>query len=133
MHGYFAIGGNEKLTEKAEEALRKEIILFWLADYFDVEISKADKKAAKKEIYDAYYGAYLQLYTSYYSTVYTAADIARLARQDADAQVEAICTPAHLREYVALTEVQNALVKDAKNYPSITWTFSGEADHNHEH
>ena len=124
---------NEKLTEAAEEALRKEILLFWLADYFDIEITKAAKKAAEKELYDAYYSAYLQLYTSYYSTVYSSADIARLARQDAEAQVESICTPAYLREYVALTAVQDALVRDAKNYPNITWTLSGEADHDHEH
>lgn len=119
---------NEKLTEKAEEALRKEILLFWLADHFDVEITRADEKAAEEEIYAAYYQSYLQLYTDYYSSVYSAADIARLARQDAKAQAEALCTPAYLREYVALTEVQNVLVRDAKNYANITWAFKGEAN-----
>ena len=121
---------NDLLTEKAEEALRKEILLFWLARYYGVEITRADRKNAADEVYDIYYSTYYQLYTSYYSTVYTAADIARLARQDAKAQSEAICTPAYLREYVALTEVQGLLVseEDAKNYTNVTWVFSGEGD-----
>ena len=122
---------NKKLTEKAEEALRKEIILFWLADYFDVEITKADRKAAEREVYESFYNTYLQLYTSYYSSMYSKADIARLARQDAEAQSDALCTPAYLREYVALAEVQDSLVRDAKNYPNITWVLSGEAEHEH--
>lgn len=122
---------NKKLTEKAEEALRKEIILFWLADYFDVEITKADRKAAEREVYESFYNTYLQLYTSYYSSMYSKADIARLARQDAEAQTDALCTSAYLREYVALAEVQDALVRDAKNYPNITWVLKGEAEHEH--
>ena len=118
---------DEKLTAKAEESIRKQILLFWLGDHYGVEITKADKKAAEKEIYNAYYSTYVSLYTSYYSTVYTASDIARLARQDAKAQVEALCTEAYLREYVTLTKVQDKLVTDAKNYANITWTFEGEA------
>ena len=62
---------NKRLTEKAEEALRKEIILFWLADYFGVEITKADMKAAEEEVYESFYATYLQLYTSYYSSMYS--------------------------------------------------------------
>ena len=119
---------NEKLRAKAEESIRKQILLFWLGDYYNVEITRADKKAAKEEIYDAYYNTYVSLYTSYYSTVYSSSDINRLARQDANAQVDALCTDAYLREYVTLTKVQDKLVKDAKNQQNITWTFEGEAD-----
>lgn len=121
---------DDLLTEKAEEALRKEILLFWLANHYGVEITRADRKNAEDEVYNIYYSTYQQLYTSYYSTVYTAADIARLARQDAKAQADAICTPAYLREYVALSEVQDILVsqEDAKNYTNVTWVFSGEGD-----
>ena len=121
---------NELLTAKAEEALRKEILLFWLADHYDVKITRSDRKNAEDEVYNIYYNTYYQLYTSYYSTVYSKSDIARLARQDAKAQAEAICTPAYLREYVALTELQNILVSqdDAKNYQNVTWVFSGEGD-----
>ena len=119
---------NEKLTEKAEEALRKEILLFYIADHFGIEITRSDKKEAEEEVYATYYSSYLQLYTSYYSSMYTAADIARLARQDAKTQTDALCTPAYLREYVALTAVQDALVTDAKNYANVTWVLSGEAD-----
>jgi hypothetical protein len=90
--------------------------------------------AAEDEIYRGLYASYVSYYTSLFgnqkdsagSYLYSAADIARMAREEARAQSDAVCTPSYLREYVAIRAVQEKLVPDATAFTNITWVLKGE-------
>ena len=114
---------DSKLTGEVEEAIRKKVLLFYLADYCDIDITRRAMNKAEDEIYE---GVYQEAVTEYkkYNSYYNLsdADIYRYAREDALAKCEAYCTPSYLREYVALAGVKDTyILSDA--YPEITWTL----------
>ena len=116
---------NSKLTGEVEEVIRERILLFYLADYYEVSLSRRARRDAEREIYDALYASAHATYTAYktYYKLETEADIARAAREDALQQSEAYCTPSYLREYVAINGVRDSLVDGVNTYPEITWTL----------
>ena len=127
---------NRYLTEEAEEAIRKEILLFAVAKQLGVEYTSKALSNAENEIYSSVYASYVSYYTSLFGTQkdaqgnlkYSAADIARMAREDARAQSDALCTPSYLREYVAIKSIQDKLVPDATKFENITFVLKGELD-----
>ena len=117
------------MTGEVEEAIRERVLLFYLADVYEVNLGRRARRAAEDEIYDALYASAHATYTAYktYYKLETDADIARAAREDALRQCEAYCTPSYLREYVAINGVRDAIVTAAGGYPEITFTLQDAA------
>ena len=120
---------NSKMTGEVEEAIRERVLLFYLADVYEVNLGRRARRAAEDEIYDALYASAHATYTAYktYYKLETDADVARAAREDALQQCEAYCTPSYLREYVAINGVRDAIVTAAGGYPEITFTLQDAA------
>lgn len=121
---------NSKMTGEVEEAIRERVLLFYLADVYELDLGRRERRAAEREIYDALYASAHATYTAYktYYKLETDADIARAAREDALRQSEAYCTPSYLREYVAINGVRDAIVDAAGGYPEITFTLQDAAE-----
>ena len=121
----------EHIAKELRESIVEKMILFAIAESRGLEVTNKEIRDYKDEYRESVYNSYLSYYKAIYGSQMSEGEI-KIQCKDAAKETANSYEKTYYRESVMLRKVQEILVPHAVDFEGeITWTYQGEAGHEH--